>query len=297
RHSPRRRRALLAMSPEPSLLVDAAVAGRKIFQYATDNPYRYTGLTPRPLEQLSEAVFEHTPNQAVAVVTEYAEADHRQFWKRLAELVGEATAASGRDIYAAREISLLDRIEDSWLRGSIADLRLKDLTDLDDSRLFDPTFYALQAGESGTVEEMMKHFLTRGGPRGLEPYALFDTPFYLRQVRDFGLIIDQLPVLHYIRRGNAMGLSPNSLFDPIFYKRQFIEQIYDTSLLAHYMHAGESLGLKPSRRFDPTWYRAAHPDLDSVKHPLEHFVLFGRHEGRAGHPRDAANILAESQVD
>lgn len=292
-HTPRVLRGVDAVASSlSSLLIDAAVAGRKIFQYATDNPYRYVGVTPRPMEQLPKSVIEHTPDRATEVVAQYAEGDHRHFWKRLAKLVGEATAPSGGALGAAHEIALLDLIEDNWARHSIADLRLEDLIDLDGSSLFDPNFYALQAGKAAAADDLMKHFLTVGSHNGLEPCALFDTAFYLRQARHAGLTINQSPVLHYIRRGDAMGLSPNPLFDPAFYKRQLPEDIANTSLLAHYMQVGESLGLKPSRRFDPSWYRAIYADLTFVERPLEHFVLFGQREGRAGHPRDAGDVLA-----
>lgn len=70
-------------------------------------------------------------------------------------------------------------------------------------------------------------------------------------------------------------------FDPHWYKKTYrdLGNISDKQALKHFVNFGSSELRNPNARFDARYYRAANPDTWG-QHPLAHYLLSGRSEGR-----------------
>lgn len=75
-------------------------------------------------------------------------------------------------------------------------------------------------------------------------------------------------------------------FSPHYYQKQIgTPLLADRDLCRDYLTRGERAGLTPSEYFSPRDYRASNPDVAaSIYGMLEHFILFGRAEGRSPLP-------------
>jgi Glycosyl transferase family 2 len=76
-------------------------------------------------------------------------------------------------------------------------------------------------------------------------------------------------------------IKKSALFDENWYRSQFAGEKPAGDLLQHYFDHGMSLGYSPSPKFDSAYYVATYPDVAaSGIHPLVHYILWGRKEGR-----------------
>lgn len=82
-------------------------------------------------------------------------------------------------------------------------------------------------------------------------------------------------------------------FSPAYYRTQIdAHGMSDKDLCLHYLRSGESGGLAPSEAFDVPYYAESNPDVAASDYGLlEHYVLFGRREGRSA----AAGDLTDSE--
>ena len=93
------------------------------------------------------------------------------------------------------------------------------------------------------------------------------------------------------------------MFDTDHYTAQVNSLPDGLSPEAHYDRVGWRLGLDPSPDFSTRYYLAAYPDVRRHgTNPLEHFLLFGREEGRAAQPPGVESLeemraLAEPVFD
>ena len=127
--------------------------------------------------------------------------------------------------------------------------------------------------------------LTDAGVQAQDPYALFDSGWYLAQnpdVREAGAD----PLEHYVRFGAAQGRNPHPLFDAKWYLARYPDVGLDgANPLEHYMRFGAAEGRDPHPLFDTDWYLARYPDVRLNRtNPLEHYVRFGAAEGRDPNP-------------
>ena len=84
------------------------------------------------------------------------------------------------------------------------------------------------------------------------------------------------------RAGLVHAVLASGFFEPSGYAAsQGIPSDDEDFLVRHYMIVGESKGAAPSGRFDPTFYAERYPEVSKASiGMLEHFVRFGRFEGR-----------------
>ena len=91
------------------------------------------------------------------------------------------------------------------------------------------------------------------------------------------------PDAHYAQFGAAEGRSPNEFFDAAYYAAQ--NPGVTGNLLDHYATTGWTQGRNPSAQFDGARYLAENPDVAAAgMNPLEHFLVYGRFEGREYYP-------------
>ncbi|MCH4090417.1 glycosyltransferase [Acetobacter sp.] len=78
------------------------------------------------------------------------------------------------------------------------------------------------------------------------------------------------------------------VFDVPYYSRQSgisLENLDNFTAAAHYLRSGYDAGLNPCEGFDTNYYRNRYPDvIEAGMHPLWHWVLHGRREGRPAVP-------------
>jgi FkbM family methyltransferase len=154
------------------------------------------------------------------------------------------------------------------------------------SGLFDVEFYLAQyprvARRSTAV---VKHYVSTGALRGLNPHPLFASAFYLEcnpDVAAAGLN----PLVHYLTYGAKEGRDPHPLFDSSFY----LECNPDVAAaglnpLVHYLTYGAKEGRDPNPLFDSSFYLEQYPDVAATGlNPLVHYLTHGAKEGRDPNP-------------
>lgn len=154
---------------------------------------------------------------------------------------------------------------------------------LDDLRsLFDPTYYAEQAGRKFPSDDAaLAHYLNSGHARGLQPHVLFDARWYADQYAE-AAAPGANPLLHFLEHSEEGCQDPNPYFDTEFYYRQRPHLRGRSNALVHYLAppAGET-SANPNPLFVDGYYRQAYPDVDrSSFSPLEHYLLLGTSNGR-----------------
>lgn len=86
----------------------------------------------------------------------------------------------------------------------------------------------------------------------------------------------------------------SGVFNESYYCRQAGVRAEDIDAALHYALVGEALGLKPSENFSPRYYADRHNDiLDAGGWLLEHYIEFGRKEGRRAVPPTKAHVHFE----
>ncbi len=194
---------------------------------------------------------------------------------------------------------------------------------------FDQEFYLERnpdVGRSGLSP--LAHFLNRGISEWRNPHPLIDLG-YIEMLRpdifcgkpQIELLIDCLranlsdpspffsiktyrsqltekeqsepALLHYLKTGAENGLRPNSYLDLHFYRKSY-KDLPNSELDAflHFVCRGDLERRTPSAAFDPIAYEEANDDVrEGIIGPLEHYLKFGRFEGRSlSKPNSAATV-------
>ncbi len=151
--------------------------------------------------------------------------------------------------------------------------------------LFDDNWYESQYGAKfdlgdGSRAAMLAHFRSDGVARKLDPHPLFDTGYYLSQLRPGESTAD--PIDHYLRSGVGRGLNPHKLFDTGWYLDHYTD-VAEAGLnpLVHYIEHGAIEGRRSHPDFDGGWYLDEYADIAAAGvNPLVHYCIHGRAEGR-----------------
>lgn len=157
--------------------------------------------------------------------------------------------------------------------------------------LFDPDFYAGQAGEALGLEEPFAHYRRTRGLLGFDPHPLFDTRWYLSRL-PAPLAKRESPLAHYWRTGDRLGLSPHPLFDPVWYRGQPPVLTEDENALLHFLRNGQHDPRRPHPTFAPDLYTEQTPGiLISGLNPLTAWLATGQQQapgspGRAAPPEE-----------
>ena len=116
----------------------------------------------------------------------------------------------------------------------------------------------------------------------LQDSGLFDTSYYLSQNPDVAAA-GVLAIQHFLNHGALEGRFPNRLFDPLFYLSTYPEiAAAGVNPLIDYITHGAAEGRNPSAQFSTEFYLANNPDVaTSGANPLAHYLQFGDQEGRA----------------
>lgn len=127
---------------------------------------------------------------------------------------------------------------------------------------------------------------------------LFDEAGYLSQNPDVAYAVQTGQFSsghhHYMYWGAQEGRNPNALFDEAWYLHingdvaEAVDAGVMTNGFVHYQHWGWAEGRSPAAWMDTGAYLEVNPDVaDAGMNPLQHFLLFGLHEGRAIIAHDA----------
>lgn len=129
--------------------------------------------------------------------------------------------------------------------------------------------------------------------------AIFDAAWYVREYPDLATFRGDL-FGHFLRHGIGENRRPNRFFDPVWYERHHSSEAGRPPLV-HYAVKGRAARLDPGPNFSVTAYHDRHRDVARAGiDALEHYLKFGRHEGRqifrskqaGGHWSEAADDLS-----
>lgn len=150
--------------------------------------------------------------------------------------------------------------------------------------LFDPVFYALQAGP---VADALEHYRKVGWRRGLSPHPLFDAKRYAMLQR---LAPDVEPLAHFEAKGQYAGASVHALFDRP--PAPGIDGKRSHPIFA-YLERREAGKVEQSPFFSDADYAARHPGVtESGFLPLMHYLTYGWREGRWPHLQFIPSLFA-----
>jgi O-antigen biosynthesis protein len=138
------------------------------------------------------------------------------------------------------------------------------------SGLFDRQYYAQQAGRSfKTSAEAVRHWITVGATKLLNPHCLFETRLYA-EVR--GAKREELdPLSHFLLEGWRAGLNPTPFFEHNYFAANVGRREWTEAPLSHYLTQPDAALLEPIPLFASRWY-AATAGLKPGTHPLLHFL-------------------------
>jgi hypothetical protein len=148
--------------------------------------------------------------------------------------------------------------------------------------LFSLDHYAEQVGrEFGSLEEAITHYDVEGQHEGADPHPLFDTSWYLERNPE-AAAPGSNPLLHFIAHSAAEGQDPNPYFDVAYYYDQVPRLLENgKNALVHYVNP-EQRSAHPNALFRDGYYREKTRNAStSAPTPLEHFLRYGKDEGRA----------------
>ncbi|MDM8553171.1 glycosyltransferase [Desulfococcaceae bacterium HSG7] len=154
------------------------------------------------------------------------------------------------------------------------------------SGLFDASYYLKQNPDVlQSEQDVLAHFIEKGGREGRNPCVLFDATYYLKCNPD----LDESgmnPLIHYIHFGANEGRDPSPLFDTRYYLEQnpALSESGDNPL-SHYLQSGVQKNINPNRLFDATYYLIQYPEVAETGLPLlEHYLKIGWQEGKNPNP-------------
>lgn len=145
---------------------------------------------------------------------------------------------------------------------------------LDPHPLFDSRWYnSVYPQAVGSRMSAVHHYVSEGAAKGFFPNPLFDPAFYAGQAGPSVAPGGTNPLAHFIERGSDKGLDPNPFFSTAWYRANNPDVAGNWIPLAHYLHVGGAEGRDPGPDFNAADYLVKHPDLDpAAETPLAHFL-------------------------
>lgn len=148
--------------------------------------------------------------------------------------------------------------------------------------LFSLEHYSEQVGrEFASLEEAIAHYDVEGQQEGADPHPLFDTDWYLARYPE-AAAPGSNPLLHFIAHSPTEGQDPSPYFDTAYYYDQ-VPRLHKNgkNALVHYVDP-EQRSAHPNALFRDGYYREkTRKAATSAPTPLEHYLRYGRDEGRA----------------
>jgi glycosyltransferase involved in cell wall biosynthesis len=147
--------------------------------------------------------------------------------------------------------------------------------------LFSLEHYAEQVGrEFGSMEAAIAHYDVEGQHEGADPHPLFDTDWYLARYPE-AAAPGSNPLLHFIEHSPAEGQNPSPYFDTAYYYDQVPRLLENgKNALVHYVDPNQR-SAHPNALFRDGYYREkTRKATTSAPTPLEHYLRYGRDEGR-----------------
>ena len=166
---------------------------------------------------------------------------------------------------------------------------------LNRSHMFNSDHYRKTSGLSGPRVDLIRHYLTEGAGKGLDPSPEFGGAFYASRYKtmpkattDLAYSTDQAPLLHYLAVGVAKGFYPNAQIasleiEVIRASGTFASEHYFKALkrrpilgdpIADYAFYGHLEGAEPRQGFDGKFVRSVYTNLagEPVHAPLAHYL-------------------------
>ena len=193
-----------------------------------------------------------------------------------------------RQKVASREAATLEPKQRAASRGwdYDANINIYDRALLEKSAVFDVDYYRSAHSDLSSMsrDELVDHYLYRGGQERRSPSPFFDPTYYFEQVP--GLVgTDANPLLHYLRHGERQGLRAVPWFWSDWYNRTYKPEGGPVSVLDHYIQIGSKSFLNPNPFFDARFYLQTNPDLaDKGIDPWLHYLSSGHAEHRNPSP-------------
>ncbi len=151
------------------------------------------------------------------------------------------------------------------------------------SALFDVDYYLGQVGFALLADlDPIRHYLMWGWKQGHEPSRLFDSKQYLRK---YGHLLDKAtcPLIDYLSGWKQHHRNPSILFDTEYYLNQSTQSVFSDPVTDYLKR--RNFEISPHPCFDPSFYLSQNVDVATNDlNPWQHFMLFGRFEGRQPHP-------------
>lgn len=151
--------------------------------------------------------------------------------------------------------------------------------------------------------DIERHLIDRTRRIGQLISCDFDPKFYsstFEDVREYG----NAPLLHYIEIGRDQGRVRTDQelqrrkavirehVDEQYYGGHFEPGLVPSDLIEHYVLHGERLGFEPTPDFCVEYYKRRYPDLRGLDiFYFEHFIRYGRNEGRVGRPDFSKSLI------
>jgi glycosyltransferase involved in cell wall biosynthesis len=177
------------------------------------------------------------------------------------------------------------------------------ITEIDESGLFDTAYYAHASGARGDRRELIQHYLAFGEAELVSPSEKFDVAFYLRTNPDVAAA-GASALVHYLRFGVSEGRYPNrvqlkidaakiarsGLFDFHLFARQYAPStVPGLSDIERYL-TSRTENLIVSLDFDEAFYRSTYDDVRGYRaKPFVHYVEVGIHEARVAAPNELSS--------
>lgn len=161
--------------------------------------------------------------------------------------------------------------------------------------LFDGDHYRRQIGLDLGDEAALRHFLTEGDAKGLDPGPYFSTQDYKARYPDWASLGAATAAEDFlIRAGRGQERQPHPLIDPAHYRAAYPDLSgLGAEAPLHFIRHGDREGRTPSAGFDAAFYRRCYLPLGQG-HPFRHYITEGAALGHLPRPRarDAANSQA-----
>ncbi len=115
----------------------------------------------------------------------------------------------------------------------------------------------------------------------LDTSPMFDVAHYTAQTL-VGEMAGKSPVVHYLTVGAQLGLDPNPWFDERTYRERYLRDQPQMPGLLHYARWYREPHITLAPRFPDRFYLSRYPEVGTHfgASPLEHYLRFGRIEGR-----------------
>lgn len=140
-------------------------------------------------------------------------------------------------------------------------------------------------------ESDLEHYLRVGARLGLNPNAMFDGNWYVKNYPD-ALSSGTSPLGHYVRRGMGQGLAPCADFDVKWYADQYSARDCSRWALLHYMNVGRAAGARTNPRYDAVRDIDARGTLVRWASEGPPLILVVQHFGGGGTARHVSDLAA-----